>query len=52
MKIAQAALWLCALLTLARLAPADTLVLKNGDHLTGTIETSDAKVITFKTDYG
>jgi hypothetical protein len=51
MKIAQAALSLCALLMFARLAPADTLALKNGDHLTGTIETSDAKVITFKTDY-
>jgi putative salt-induced outer membrane protein YdiY len=30
---------------------ADTLVLKNGDHFTGTIESSDAKQITFKTDY-
>jgi putative salt-induced outer membrane protein len=30
---------------------ADTIVLKNGDHLTGTIESSDAKEITFKTDY-
>jgi putative salt-induced outer membrane protein len=30
---------------------ADTLVLKNGDHLTGTIESSDTKEITFKTDY-
>jgi putative salt-induced outer membrane protein YdiY len=29
----------------------DTLTLKNGDHLTGTIESSDGKVITFKTDY-
>jgi putative salt-induced outer membrane protein len=29
----------------------DTLTLKNGDHLTGTIESSDAKEITFKTDY-
>lgn len=30
---------------------ADTIVLKNGDRLTGTIESSDAKEITFKTDY-
>ena len=30
---------------------ADTIVLKNGDHLTGTIESSDGKEITFKTDY-
>jgi putative salt-induced outer membrane protein len=30
---------------------ADTITLKNGDHLTGTIESSDAKEITFKTDY-
>jgi putative salt-induced outer membrane protein YdiY len=51
MKIAQvsAALWL--LVALASMAKADTLVLNNGDRLTGTIESSDGRVITFKTDY-
>jgi len=29
----------------------DTVVLKNGDRLTGTIESSDGKTITLKTDY-
>jgi Protein of unknown function, DUF481 len=51
MKIAQAMLSVSAVLIFACSALADTLVLKNGDHLTGTIESSDAKVITFKTDY-
>jgi putative salt-induced outer membrane protein len=30
---------------------ADTVSLKNGDHLTGTIESSDAKTLVLKTDY-
>jgi putative salt-induced outer membrane protein len=32
-------------------AGADTVVLKNGDHLTGTIEVSDGHDVTLKTDY-
>jgi len=36
---------------LASQAGADTLILKNGDHLTGTITNSDGKQITLKTDY-
>jgi putative salt-induced outer membrane protein len=32
-------------------AKADTIVMKNGDHLTGTIEHSDGKQLTLKTDY-
>jgi putative salt-induced outer membrane protein len=32
-------------------ALGDTLTLRNGDHLTGTIVSSDGKVVTFKTDY-
>jgi putative salt-induced outer membrane protein YdiY len=32
-------------------ASADTLTLKNGDRLTGTITDSDGKEITFKTDF-
>ena len=38
-------------LSLARVAVGDTLVLKNGDHLTGTISDSDGKQLTLKTDY-
>lgn len=30
---------------------ADTLVLKNGDRLTGVVEVSDGKTLTLKTDY-
>lgn len=51
MKNAQVLVILSALLVLSSSAMADTLVLNNGDHLTGTIESSDAKLITFKTDY-
>lgn len=40
-----------AILAVATAAGADTVVLKNGDHLTGTIEVSDGKNITLKTDY-
>ena len=32
-------------------AKADTILLKNGDRLTGTIEHSDGKQVTLKTDY-
>jgi putative salt-induced outer membrane protein YdiY len=38
-------------MSLASAAKADTILLKNGDHLTGTIEHSDAKQLTLKTDY-
>ncbi|MGA8144562.1 MAG: DUF481 domain-containing protein [Candidatus Acidiferrales bacterium] len=43
-----AAVLLCVVTLSAR---ADTLVLKNGDHLTGTIVSSDGKEVTFKTDF-
>ena len=36
---------------LACAARADTILMKNGDHLTGTIEHSDGKQLTLKTDY-
>ncbi len=32
-------------------ASADTVVMKNGDHLTGTVVKSDGKQLTLKTDY-
>ena len=48
---AQSFLAVVILLVAASGAFGDTITLKNGDHLTGTIESSDAKEITFKTDY-
>ena len=51
MKTARSLATLFVVLALACTAMGDTLVLKNGDRLTGTIESSDGKVITFKTDY-
>jgi putative salt-induced outer membrane protein len=36
---------------LACAVQADTILMKNGDHLTGTIEHSDGKQLTLKTDY-
>lgn len=43
---------LIVLLLTAAAASADTVVMKNGDHLTGTVEKSDGKVLTIKTEYG
>jgi len=43
------ALVLCLLAAAA--ANADTVVLKNGDHLTGSVVKSDGKNLTLKTDY-
>jgi putative salt-induced outer membrane protein YdiY len=40
-----------AALTLASAANADTVMLKNGDRLTGTVEVSDGKDVTLKTDF-
>jgi Protein of unknown function, DUF481 len=51
MKIAHVFICVSTFLAFAPAAPADTLTLKNGDRLTGTIESSDANQITFKTDY-
>ncbi len=51
MKIAHVLVCLSVFLVFASGALADTLVLKNGDRVTGTIESSDAKEITFKSDF-
>lgn len=51
MKLVCALLIAIGLLVLASSTRADTLTLKNGDHLTGTITDSDGKQITLKTDY-
>jgi putative salt-induced outer membrane protein YdiY len=45
------AAYLFAFLVFATAAAADTVTLKNGDRLSGTIEDSDGKDITLKTDY-
>src|ERR1700679_188994 len=48
------ALFVLLLFASAVVAPAsraDTVALKNGDHLTGTITGSDGKELTLKTDY-
>jgi putative salt-induced outer membrane protein len=51
MKSKQWAAFFLGVLVLATTARADTLVLKNGDRLTGTIEVSDGKDVTLKTDF-
>ncbi|HWF39278.1 MAG TPA: DUF481 domain-containing protein [Candidatus Acidoferrales bacterium] len=51
MKFSRWALFLAATMLFASSAPADTLSLKNGDHLTGTVVDSDGKQLTLKTDY-
>ncbi|MFZ3214611.1 MAG: DUF481 domain-containing protein [Candidatus Acidiferrales bacterium] len=40
-----------SVLTFASVARPDTVMLKNGDRLTGTVEVSDGKDVTFKTDF-
>src|ERR1700679_1884092 len=51
MRLKQILATVAGFFALACAASADTVVLKNGDHLTGTVETSDGKNITLKTDY-
>jgi putative salt-induced outer membrane protein YdiY len=51
MKFVCALALAISFLFLASKADADTLTLKNGDHLTGAITDSDGKQITLKTDY-
>jgi putative salt-induced outer membrane protein YdiY len=51
MKAVCAILLSIGFVSLAPGVCADTLALKNGDHLTGTISDSDGKQITLKTDY-
>ena len=43
---------LIVLLLTAAAASADTVVMKNGDKITGTVEKSDGKVLTIKAEYG
>ncbi|MGH9692176.1 MAG: DUF481 domain-containing protein [Candidatus Acidiferrales bacterium] len=51
MKIAYAFVLAVGVLSMVTAAGADTLTLKNGDHLTGTVVSSDGKQVTLKTDY-
>ena len=48
MKVAVA---IFLFMSLAFTVRADSILLKNGDHLTGSIEHSDGKQLTLKTDY-
>ena len=51
MKFLCSTLLALAALSFVSAASADTLTLKNGDHLTGTVVDSDGKQLTLKTDY-
>jgi hypothetical protein len=51
MRTAVAVICFCTLAILASSAAADTVTLKNGDHITGTITGADDKIVTVKTDF-
>jgi putative salt-induced outer membrane protein YdiY len=51
MKLMQFVTIFAAAMALASVAGADTVLLKNGDRLTGTVEVSDGKDVTLKTDF-
>ncbi|MGB8542791.1 MAG: DUF481 domain-containing protein [Candidatus Acidiferrales bacterium] len=51
MKIARILTILAACLAVVAIASADSVTLRNGDHLTGIIVTSDGKDLTLKTDF-
>src|SRR5271154_6897322 len=51
MRLKQAAMAIAGALAMACAASADTVVLTNGDHLTGAVETSDGTNLTYKTDF-
>jgi hypothetical protein len=51
MKIARILTILAACLAVVATASADSVTLRNGDHLTGIIVTSDGKDLTLKTDF-
>ena len=51
MKISHILIILTAFFALVSATRADSLAMRNGDHLSGTIVTSDAKNLTLKTDY-
>ena len=51
MKLRQFVAIFATAMSLASVAGADTVMLKNGDRLTGTVEVSDGKDVTLKTDF-
>jgi putative salt-induced outer membrane protein YdiY len=51
MKLRQFVAIFATAMALASVAGADTVMLKNGDRLTGTVEVSDGKDVTLKTDF-
>ena len=51
MKFLRPAFAVFVILVLASVAGADTILLKSGDHITGTIVSSDGKEVRFKTDF-
>jgi hypothetical protein len=51
MRTALALICFCGFATLGSSASADTVSLKNGDHVTGIVTSADAKTITLKTDF-
>src|SRR6202046_1927270 len=51
MKITRIITLLFAFLAAVSASMADSVTLRNGDHLSGTIVTSDGKDVTLKTDY-
>jgi putative salt-induced outer membrane protein YdiY len=51
MKLRQFVAFFATAMALASAASADTVMLKNGDRLTGTVEVSDGKDVTLKTDF-
>src|SRR5215472_14288833 len=51
MKLVRLILAMGLLSAMSAAVWGDTLMLKNGDHLTGTIVSSDGKEVTFKTDF-
>jgi len=51
MRILPWAVCFCAFVLLAATIRADTVILKSGDHITGTITGADSKTVTVKTDF-
>ena len=51
MNFLRSTLAMLTFLTLSSAAMADTILLKSGDHITGTIVRSDGKEVVFKTDF-
>ena len=51
MRLKRSLVVFSAILAMGFVASADSVVMKNGDHLTGIVEVSDGKNVTLKTDY-